>query len=155
MWSLSALQEWGRVRAGCLGWKVWRPAGTRSVAQKQGLEEEVLIPKGNGCFLRTSISTLKRDLNDVSDYGNSFSTWLEIAAKKWKQLRKKSAPLPSIKMTFFCHGPVPPFLWQYRPMSQCSPTNPLHPRPIVPSISSSITRSLSWAFLFPAAADCR
>lgn len=46
----------------------------RSVAQKQGLEEEALIPKGNGCFLCTSESTLKRDLCDASDYGNSFST---------------------------------------------------------------------------------
>lgn len=86
MWSPSALQEWGRVRADCLGWVAWRPAGTRSIAQKQGLDEEALIPEGNGCFVRTSESTLKQDINDASYYGNSFSSSarLEIAGKKWK-----------------------------------------------------------------------
>jgi len=74
VWSPSALQEWGRARADCLGWLAWRPAGTRSIAQKQGLEEEALIPEGNRCFVCTSESTQKQDINDASYYGNSFST---------------------------------------------------------------------------------
>lgn len=45
-----------------------------SIAQKQGLEAEARIPQGNGCFLCTSASALKEDINDASDYGNSFST---------------------------------------------------------------------------------
>lgn len=68
------LQEWGRARADCLGWEVGSPAGMCSIAQKQGLEAEARIPQGNGCFLCTSASALKEDINDASDYGNSFST---------------------------------------------------------------------------------
>lgn len=84
MWSPSALQEWGRAGADCLGWVAWSPAGTRSIVQKQGLEEEALIPEGKGCFVCTSESTLKHDINDTSYYGNGFSTsaQLEIAGKK-------------------------------------------------------------------------
>lgn len=162
MWSLSALQEWGRVRADCLGWVGWRPAGTRSAAQKQGLEEEALIPEGNGCSVLTSESTLKQGINDASYYGNGFSTSarLEIAGKKWKELKRKSAPFPSVKRTPSCHGPVLPFLWQYgaRFYGVTTPRSPTHPLPLlpaVPSTSSSNSRSLSREFLFPAAADCR
>lgn len=114
MWSPSALQEWGRARADCLGWVAWRPTGTRSIVQKEGLEEELLIPEGKGCSVCTSESTLKHDINDTSYYGNGFSTsaGLETADKKWKELRSKSAPFPSVKRTPFCRGPVLPFLWQ-------------------------------------------
>lgn len=73
MWSPSALQEWGRVRADCLAWVAWRPAGTCSIAQKQGLEEEALIPEENGCLVRTSESILKQDINDASYYRNGVS----------------------------------------------------------------------------------